>query len=291
VKAIATQESNGNAKSINPDTGATGKWQVMPSNIPSWSKEALGREVSHAEFLNSPQVQKRIVEHRLNLYLNQQSKPGRSIEETIKRVAAAWYSGNPKLWNHTKPQFSNGREYPSIASYTQSVWDLYESQKPSVLDKTREIISTWSTQLQQDPQSGDVIAGYTVSSARGMRMSPTAGIMKMHQGVDLATPTGTPIYAIRDGEIECESWSDAGTVALFTSDSFPGLRFDLLHLDSCIAKPGSKLQVKQGQKVGLTGTWGTGPHLHLAIKSEASGKFLRVRAGWLYWFVSGKEPK
>jgi hypothetical protein len=155
---------------------------------------------------------------------------------------------------------------------------------------TKALIATWGEQFQKDPAAGDVIAGYPVTSPRGMRIHPTKGTQTMHQGVDLGTPIGTPIYAIADGTIECDYWPDAGKAGLFTSPQFPGLRFDLLHLDSCLAEPGAKLEVRKGQQIGTTGSWGTGPHLHLAIKSQDSGNFLRVRAGWLHWFVSGKAP-
>ena len=289
MSAIATQESGGNHELINNDSGASGKWQVMPENIPSWSKAALGHEVSLNEFLSSPQIQKDIVKHRLGLYLNQQNQAGRSEAEVIRRVASAWYSGQPKLWNNTRPQYSNGREYPSIAEYTASVWSIYSSKNPK-FSETKAVISTWKSQMQADPKTGDMIAGYTVSYPRGMRLSPTSGEWKMHQGVDLATPIGTPIIAIADGEIECDCWSDAGIVAMFNSDQFPGLRFDLLHLSKCNGKSGSKVQVKQGDVIGLTGSYGTGPHLHLAIKSQESGQFLRVRSGWLHWFITGTKP-
>jgi len=290
MRAIASQESGGKSDSINQDSGASGKWQVMPANIPQWSRAALGREVSHAEFISSPEVQQQIVKHRLNLYLNHQSIPGRSKEEIIRRVASAWYSGQPNLWNDTKPQYSNGQEYPSIADYTASVWNLYNQKAPK-FSETKAIISTWGQRFQDDPKTGDIIAGFPVTSPRGMRVSPTSGELKMHQGVDLGVPIGTPVLAIADGTIECDSWSDAGLVAMFRSDVFPNLRFDLLHLSKCNGKQGSKLPVKRGDVIGLTGTFGTGAHLHLAIKSEDSGNFLRVRAGWLYWFISGKEPK
>jgi hypothetical protein len=288
MRAIATQESGGNHSLINPDSGATGKWQVMPANIGEWSQAALGYKISHSEFLASPELQRKIVSHRLNLYLSKQSAPGRSEEEVIRRVASAWYSGRPSLWANERPQ----GKYPSIASYTKSVWSLYckaKSSSPSPLDKTRQLISTWSEEFQKDPVAGDTIAGYQVTSGRGMRVSPTSGEYKMHQGVDVGTPIGTPIRAIADGQLQCEWWPDAGIVGLFTSDEFPGLRFDLLHLSKCVGNQGSKISVKKGDVVGWTGTAGTGPHLHLAIKNEA-GRFLRVRAGWVYWFLSGKSP-
>jgi murein DD-endopeptidase MepM/ murein hydrolase activator NlpD len=77
---------------------------------------------------------------------------------------------------------------------------------------------------------------------------------------------------------------------MFTSDSFPGLRFDLLHLSKCNGKSGLKQAVKKGDVIGLSGSYGTGPHLHLAIKSQDNGSFLRVRSGWLYWFITGQKP-
>ena len=144
--------------------------------------------------------------------------------------------------------------------------------------------------MQADPKTGDMIAGYPVSSPCGMRISPTTGEKKMHQGVDLGVPIGTPVFASADGEIECDYWADAGIVAMFTSDSFPNLRFDLLHLSKCMGKAGSKLQVKKRGVIGLSDSYSTGSHLHLAIKSIDTNQFLRVRAGWLYWFVTGVKP-
>lgn len=291
MRAIATQESANNPKAINSDSGASGKWQIMPSNIPSWSQAALGRKVSHGEFMRSPQLQKQIVEHRLGLYLKQESTPGRSEEEVIRRVASLWYSGRAHLWNNTRPQFTNGRQYPSIASYTRSIWTLYQQQEvrqqQPKYSSTKAIIKTWPEQLQQDPKTGEIIAGYKVTSPRGMRT--LGGVTRMHQGVDLGTPIGTPIYAIADGHLQCEWWADAGRAGLFTSDEFPGLRFDLLHLNSCAAQRGVRQRVKKGEIIGTTGTWGTGPHLHLAIKGD-SNNFLRVRGGWLHWFIKGEKP-
>jgi hypothetical protein len=128
MQAIASQESGGNHELINSDSGASGKWQVMPENIPSWSKAALGREISQAEFIGSAQIQTAIVKHRLNLYLTEETQPERSVEEIVRRVASAWYSGQPKLWNNTKPQYSNGREYPQLLS-TQPQYGICTNQK------------------------------------------------------------------------------------------------------------------------------------------------------------------
>jgi murein DD-endopeptidase MepM/ murein hydrolase activator NlpD len=294
MRAISTQESGENHTVINSDSGASGKWQVMPANIPSWSKAALGHEVSHTEFMASAEVQHKVVKHRLNLYLNQQTKPGRSEEEIIRRVASAWYSGQPQLWNNTRPQYSNGRRYPSIESYTRSVWNLYlktgaSTPKTDNFKDTKTIISTWGERWQKDAEVGDVIGGHPVSSGRGWRVHPISKERQFHAGVDLAAPIGTPLYAIADGQVTCfQDPNGGGTVSAFTSDSFPNLEFELLHLSKC----GATGKVKQGYVIGFIGSTGnsTGPHLHLQINSTLTGNSLRVRAGWLHWFITGEKP-
>ena len=43
---------------------AIGKYQIMRSNIPEWSKAALGKEVTPDEFQNSPEIQEKAASHR-----------------------------------------------------------------------------------------------------------------------------------------------------------------------------------------------------------------------------------
>jgi murein DD-endopeptidase MepM/ murein hydrolase activator NlpD len=86
-----------------------------------------------------------------------------------------------------------------------------------------------------------MIAGFPVTSPCGMRISATNGTMKMHQGVDLGTPIGTPVIVIAYGEIEYDRWNDVGLVAMLNFDQFPSLRFDLPHLSKCNGNQGSKL--------------------------------------------------
>jgi hypothetical protein len=293
MKAISTQESGGDHQVINSDSGASGKWQVMPANIPNWSKAALGRPLSHGEFMASPKLQHNIVKHHLSLYLKNETKPGRSEEEIIRRVASAWYSGQPRLWNNTRPQYSNGRQYPSIAEYTRSVWNLYQTIGATTtagnFADTKAIIATWAERWQKDAVTDETIAGYLVSSGRGWRIHPITKIRQFHNGADLAAPLGTPLYAIADGNVVCTNDPNGGGIVVsFSSEQFPNLEFELLHLSKCTAKA----KVKQGEIIGWIGSTGnsTGPHLHLQINSTITGNSLRVRSGWLYWFITGKKP-
>jgi murein DD-endopeptidase MepM/ murein hydrolase activator NlpD len=161
---------------------------------------------------------------------------------------------------------------------------------PDQINKSH--IYKWAPQFQKNPQLGDVIAGYSVTSPRGWRVHPISGKRQYHQGVDLATPAGTALYAIADGWVECARGDKAGLYATFTSEEFPTLQFKLLHLSRCLVEPGQKTKVSRKRAIAWTGNSGgsTGPHLDLRIKSSSSGNWLRVRSGWLQWFLTGEQP-
>lgn len=126
-RAIIGQESAGKFNIVNPHSGALGYGQVMPENVAPWSRAALGREVSGVEFLNNPELQILVIDHKINQYFNRALTVTGGDEATaVKRVAASWYSGNPNLYTSTIPQFYNGHLYPSIADYSQSVLQRYQ---------------------------------------------------------------------------------------------------------------------------------------------------------------------
>ena len=85
-----------------------------------------------------------------------------------------------------------------------------------------------------------------------------------HDGTDFATPVGTPIFAVDDGEIvpyrEVNQYGITQAVAHSWGTTFYG------HLSTTSAELGEK--VKKGQKIGLSGNTGlsTGPHLHFGMK-------------------------
>lgn len=88
--AIASIESDGSGgySAVGPTSPkmgrALGRYQVMEANIPQWSKEALGREVTPEEFLSNPQIQDAIFDHKFGGYVNQYGPEG---------AAQAWFAG------------------------------------------------------------------------------------------------------------------------------------------------------------------------------------------------------
>jgi hypothetical protein len=129
-RSIIGQESAGNYSAINPDSGALGYAQVMPENVPSWSYEALGYSLTPEQFLASPDLQLRVIDHKLEEYW-QEALAASNGDETIavRMVASRWYSGTAHLYDSTTPQYYNGSEYPSIADYTLSILNKYQEEK------------------------------------------------------------------------------------------------------------------------------------------------------------------
>ena len=125
--AIISQESGGSYTVVNPDSGAIGIGQVMPENVGPWTKRYLGKSLTPEQFRYNFGAQDAVVDGRFRDMLADQRAAGYTGEEMIRRAAAVWYSGNGNLWNNNKPQYYNGRRYPSIAEYTLSIWKKFQS--------------------------------------------------------------------------------------------------------------------------------------------------------------------
>ena len=102
------------------------------------------------------------------------------------------------------------------------------------------------------------------TSPFGYRIHPIYGYRKMHYGVDLAAPKGTPIKASRAGTVVAASYgSSAGYYVQINHGD--GFQSKYLHMTHYIVKSGQ--YVTQGQVIGYVGSTGasTGPHLHFGI--------------------------
>lgn len=110
-----------------------------------------------------------------------------------------------------------------------------------------------------------VPCSYTsITSPFGNRVSPTSGASTYHQGVDLDTGTGDPVYASRAGVVTVAGWGNAAGnyVQINHQDGFSSI---YMHLSSYCVSAGQI--VSAGQLIGATGATGitTGDHLHFGI--------------------------
>jgi murein DD-endopeptidase MepM/ murein hydrolase activator NlpD len=105
-----------------------------------------------------------------------------------------------------------------------------------------------------------------ISSGFGVRVHPLSGFRKMHQGMDYAAITGTPVTAPADGVVvEARRWGGYGNWLRIRHAN--GLETGYGHLSRYGAGIRAGQRVSQGQVVAYVGTTGasTGPHLHYEI--------------------------
>jgi len=118
INAISGQESGGSYGVVNRDSGALGKYQVMPSNIAGsggWDKEALGYNISTSQYLASPELQEQLAGYKLKQYYDKYGAAG---------AAVAWYAGPGAADKYVRSghiSTSSEGNYPTQYAYVQSV--------------------------------------------------------------------------------------------------------------------------------------------------------------------------
>ena len=108
------------------------------------------------------------------------------------------------------------------------------------------------------PVSGHLTSGF------GMRFHPILGYERMHSGVDLAAPTGTPIRAVRSGVVSFAGWSGGHGEYVMIRHA-DGLVSGYGHMSRIAVTVGTP--VEAGAVIGSVGATGlaTGPHLHFEL--------------------------
>ena len=106
------------------------------------------------------------------------------------------------------------------------------------------------------------------TSGYGVRSDPFRGAAAMHAGIDLAGPSGTPIYATADGVVSTAGYNSGGYGNLVKIDHGRGIETRYGHLSSMAVAPGQR--VTRGQQIGRMGSTGrsTGSHLHYEVRID-----------------------
>lgn len=209
-------------------------------------------------------------------------------------------------------QLSNLQELKTQLQITQDSLSEQRTQKQALLNQTKGIESNYQKllsaskneedKLQQEIQDLDAqirakLGNKTTPAGKGVLAWPIDGIVtqkygktgftalgyNFHNGIDIAGPAGTPIYAAADGEVIYTDMSDASYgnwVAIKHSISVKGGNAGLItvygHMRTIKVKPGQK--VSQGDIIGYEGNTGNttkklygperGYHVHFGVYDE-----------------------
>ena len=115
-EGMAKQESGGDYNAVNGDTGASGRYQIMPENWDAWAEEAgleRGAEMT-------PENQDIVARHKMRGYYDEYGPDGALV---------AWYAGpgNAERWVRGEATDVWGNP-----------WDKPQSNGPSIADYVRE---------------------------------------------------------------------------------------------------------------------------------------------------------
>jgi murein DD-endopeptidase MepM/ murein hydrolase activator NlpD len=145
---------------------------------------------------------------------------------------------------------------------------LTEQQYQEILAESRRIgqflrstsgySGKWTGRFLQ-PVPGRIGSGF------GMRLHPIAHVYRMHTGVDIGAPYGTPIRAGGDGKVVSAGWRGGYGNAIIV-DHGGGVATLYAHCSRFAVSVGEI--VKAGQTIAYVGSTGysTGPHVHFEVR-------------------------
>lgn len=179
-------------------------------------------------------------------------------------LAALALTTNPAMANET-------------AAATQIAGAIDTSNAASTGDREfAELFASWKSMDRTGVAAAAPISGMSVPSRMpldnayltsdfGMRTHPILGGRRNHKGIDLAQPTGTPVYATADGVVsKAEPFSTYGNYIQIEHGGELQTRY--AHLSGYAVGAGE--MVRRGQLIGYVGSTGrsTGPHLHYEVR-------------------------
>ncbi len=193
-QAIANIESRGSGGygALGPFTKkgdrAYGRYQVMGDNLPSWTKEALGRQLSPDEFLADSQAQDKVFDHFFGKSLEKYGNP--------LDAASVWFTGRPVSAGKSSADIlgTTGNKYVNkFSSEMQGLQGAQQAQgkaQPMMMQpqRPRNFLEMLGLQKQQAGAQGETgqkfyqrpafqdTMGQLASSLNSMRLNPDAGL-------------------------------------------------------------------------------------------------------------------
>ena len=197
----------------------------------------------------------------------------------LEKLSVMYASEFARDLEYSEPEFDQSNL--PISNIDRSIWDTYDPVDPNDLtDEEKEEIQECSIvdfEIPNDPFGCTTTnADLALSQLDGNFITPVRGHVinsdygprggRQHRGIDIAAPTGTPIYATRAGTVT-RNYLSASYGWVVYMDHGNGVTTRYAHMNQQSPLPvGSS--VEQGQYIGPVGSTGrsSGPHLHFEIR-------------------------
>ncbi len=136
---------------------------------------------------------------------------------------------------------------------------FFDKEKPMIVNNDIQKIYTYKMTFIDPLDSGFYTSMY------GDRVNPVFGEnIEFHNGIDIATRTGTPIKSVRKGMVFFSGWRDGfgNTVIIQHEDGYTSF---YAHCSRVFVKQGQ--WINQGDQIAAVGSTGrsTGSHLHYTV--------------------------
>lgn len=150
--------------------------------------------------------------------------------------------------------------------------DVLIEQLTGTREKTLpQRIAAWNYSKNSDVQKSEhpfilPVMG-EISSAYGWRRDPFTGKRDFHHGIDIASPSGSEVFATEGGRIVFSGWKQ-GYGRMVEIEHKDGLSTIYAHNSKNLVKEGEN--VNRYQPIALVGNSGksTGPHLHYEVREN-----------------------
>jgi len=206
--------------------------------------------------------------------LSDQAEVARVIREELQVVAEqAYEAANAAAM---RAYAAVEAQYENSARLEAQLEVLIEKREATEADYQKGVIARAQAEIMGMIDPGQISAsgwarpsGGYISSHFGPRIHPIYGVARMHNGIDLATPCGRPVYAARTGRVSYSGWlGTAGNFIRLTHDD--GFTTGYAHLQNGSLYVQLGQTVVTGQLIGRIGTTGgsTGCHLHLETRQN-----------------------
>ncbi len=205
------------------------------------------------------------------------------LKRPVFRIAAA-FGAAISLMATSPVAASSSANAVASADVAEPVRDASGDTLTSSDDRFRELFASWTSLDNAGPQTPGApspaferptvsvpslmpLSTARLTSGYGMRDHPVLRSRRQHNGVDLAAPSGTPVYATADGLVSRADWFSSYGLYI-NIDHGAELETRYAHLSRLAVAAGERVQ--KGDLIGYVGSTGrsTGPHLHYEVRVD-----------------------